>query len=163
MANTTASITDNITSPVASLLANTFLIRSTQVIKLLLTWMDNFYLELQAEAQSSKDETWHLVCSCVRCFLKKLRKVRAPAQAASNSDDIVEWVGIILWTMAQSYQICDECITHRWRDHHVMSGAINFYVFQSMVPVSSFKKVKEVVLVIQRVQSRWFQTYDTLV
>ena len=31
--------------------------------------------------------------------------VRAPAQVASNSDDIVECVGIILWTMAQSHRI----------------------------------------------------------
>ena len=80
-------------------------------------------------------------------LFKELRKVRAPAQAASNSDDTVERVGIILWEMAQSHQICDEFITYRWRDRPVMSGAINFYLFRSMVPVLSFKKVKEEVVI----------------
>ena len=100
MANATFFINDNITSrlslPVASGLAHTFLIRSTQVINSLLIWMDNFYLEFQAVGQSSKDEAWYLVCTCIRCFFKELKKVQEPAHKVTTSDNVVERAGIIL-------------------------------------------------------------------
>ena len=100
MANATFFINDNITSrlslPVASGLAHTFLIRSTQVINSLLIWMDNFYLEFQAVGQSSKDEAWYLVCTCIRCFFKELNKVQEPAHKVTISDNVVERAGIIL-------------------------------------------------------------------
>ena len=80
MTNITSFINDNITSrlstiPVASLLAHTFLIRSTQAINSLLTWIDHLYLDLQAVGQSSSDTACHLVCFYIQCFFKELRKV----------------------------------------------------------------------------------------
>ena len=64
--------------PVALMLANTFLINAKSSIESLLTWMDSFYHELQAGDSSSK-ATWLLVCSCVCCYFKELRKVKEPA------------------------------------------------------------------------------------
>ena len=80
MTNITSSINDNITSrlstiPVASVLAHTFLIRSSQAIYSLLIWIDHLYLEIQAVGQSSSDTAWHLICFYIRYFFKELRNV----------------------------------------------------------------------------------------
>ena len=97
MSHILSSINSNISSrlvglPVSLMLANNFLVIAKSSIEAFLKLIDSFYYELQAGDSSSKD-AWLLVCSCVRCYLKELRKVRAPAQAASNMSSPVERAG----------------------------------------------------------------------
>ena len=80
MSHILSSINSNISSrlagfPVPLMLANTFLVNAKSSIESLLTWIDSFYHELQAGDSSSKN-AWLFVCSCVRCYVKELRKVR---------------------------------------------------------------------------------------
>ena len=43
--------------------------------------------------QYDATEAWGLVCSCIRCYFRELRKVRVPAQVASNMSSITNRVG----------------------------------------------------------------------
>ena len=146
MSHILSSINSDISSrlaglPVALILANTFLVNAKSSIESLLTWMDSFYQELQAGDSSSKD-AWLLVCSCVRCYFKELRKVRAPAQAASNMSSPVERAGSYIWAMAQSHRISSEFMSHRWREHPAVAGVINYHLFRFMVPLTLHNKLK---------------------
>ena len=62
------------------MLTNTFLVTSRSVIESLLSWIEYFYLELQAGGRSWPQDEWLLVCIYVRYYFKELKKVRVPAQ-----------------------------------------------------------------------------------
>ena len=88
-------------SSVALMLANALLVQSKAIADSLLTWIESSYQELQTGAQSSPKDVWLLVCSCVRCYLKALCKVRSTAQAASNMSSQSDRAGAYLWAIAQ--------------------------------------------------------------
>ena len=87
-------------------------------------------------------EAWLLVCACVRCYFKKLRKVRAPAQTVSNMASASDRAGITLWVLAQSYRVSSEFVAHRWREHPAVAGVINYHLFLFIVPLSLHHKLK---------------------
>ena len=147
MDNIFDSISGDITSclsssSVALMLANTLLVQSKAIVDSLLTWIESFYQELQAGAQSSPKDAWLLVCSCVRYYFKALRKVRAPAQAASNMSSQSDRAGAYLWAIAQSHRVSRVFVAHRWREHPAVSGVINYHLFRFMVPLNSHNKLR---------------------
>ena len=76
------------------------------------------------------------MCSCVRYYFKELRKVRAPAQAASNMSSQMERAGSYIWAMAQSYRISSEFMSRHWREHQAVVGVINYHLLRFMVPLT---------------------------
>ena len=116
----------------------------------MLTWMESFFQELKAGGQSDASEAWFLVCSCIRGYFKELRKVRAPAQVASNMSSVTDRAGTYLWAMVQSHRITQDFISHRWREHPSIAGVINYHLFRFMVPLSTYNKLKEEVVVLKK-------------
>ena len=82
------------------------------------------------------------MCSCVCCYFKALRKVRAPAQAASNMSSQSDRASAYLWAIAQSHRVYRVFVAHRWRDHPSVSGVINYHLFRCMVPLNSHNKLR---------------------
>ena len=128
MINVTATITSDISSrlaglPISLMLANTFLVNARSTVDSLLTWMESFYQELQQGGQSTSKNAWLLVCSCVRCYFKELRKVRAPAQTASNMSSPINIAGAYLWSLAQSQRVSADFVAHSWREHPSIHGS----------------------------------------
>ena len=93
------------TTPATLILVNTLLVQSKSIVDLLLTVIELFYQELNIGSHSSPKDTWILVCSCVRAYFKALRKVRTPAQAASNMASKTDRAGVYLWAIAQLYRV----------------------------------------------------------
>ena len=109
----------------------------------LFTWIESFYQELQQRGgQSSAKEVWLLVCAWVRCYFKELRKVRVPAQTASNMASTSDRAGITLWVLAQSHRVSAEFVAHRLREHPAVAGVINYHLFRFIVPLSLHHKLK---------------------
>ena len=54
----------------------------------------------------------------------------------------VERAGSYIWAMAQSYRISSEFMSHRWREHPVVTGVINYHLFCFMVPLTLHNKLK---------------------
>ena len=52
--------------------------------------------------------------------------------------------------MAQSRRISSTFISHRWREHPVMSEVINYHLFNVMVPLVAHKKLKYEVATLAR-------------
>ena len=148
MDNVVDSITSDVSaclhsSPVALMLANTLLVQSKSIVDSLLTWIESFYQELKMGSHSSPKDAWLLVCSCVRAYFKTLRKVRAPAQAASNMSSKMDRAGAYLWAIAQSHRVSRVFVLHRWREHPVVAGVINFHLFRFMVPLAAHKQLQQ--------------------
>ena len=134
MINVTATITSDFSSRLAGLsislmLANTFLVNARSTVDSLLTWMESFYQELQQDGQSTSKDAWILVCSCVRCYFKELRKVRAPAQTASNMSSPINITDTYLWYLAQSHRVPADFVAHSWREHPSIAGVIKYHLF----------------------------------
>ena len=70
------------------------------------------------------------------------RKVRAPAQAASNMSLQSDRAGAYLWAITQSHRVSRVFVAHRWREHPVVSGVINYHLFRFMVPLNSHNKLR---------------------
>ena len=142
MDNVVDSITSDVSaclhsSPVALMLANTLLVQSKSIVDSLFTWIESFYQELKMK------DAWLLVCSCVRAYFKALRKVRAPAQAASNMSSKMDRAGAYLWAIAQSHRVSRVFVLHRWREHPAVAGVINFHLFRFMVPLAAHKQLQQ--------------------
>ena len=155
MNNSFNSITSDISfclsdHPSALMVANTFLLNSKAAIDSMLTWMDFFFQELKAGGQPDTSEAWFLAYSCIGGYFKELRKVRAPAQVASNMSSVTDRAGNYLWAMVQSYRIAQDFISHRWREYPSITGVINYYLFRFMVPLSTHNKLKEEVAVLKK-------------
>ena len=125
------------------MLANTFLVNAKSSIESLLTLMDSFYYELQAGDSSSKDALL-LVCSCVRCYFKELRKVRAQnSYAKSELRHKLLRICLLLWKeLAHTLGRWREFMSHRWREHPAVAGVINYHLFRFMVPLTLHNKLK---------------------
>ena len=115
------------------MLAQNFLLKSRSTVDSMLTCMDNFYQGLISTSSPSKD-AWLLVCSCIRCFFKELRKVGAPAIKAANMADPLDRAGSYLLDMSQAHRVADEFTKHQRREHPVMSGQFIIIFFVSLLP-----------------------------
>ena len=142
-----ASISGDINScfssiSVALILANTLLFQSKAIGDLVITSNESFYQKLQAGAQSSQKYACLLVCSYVRCYFKALHKDRAPVQAASNMSLKLDRAGVYLWAIAQSCRFFHVLVSHRWKEHHVVSSVIDYRLFCFMVPLNTRNVLK---------------------
>ena len=131
------------------MLAQNFLLKSRVTIDSMITWMNNFFQELVSTGSPSKD-AWLLVCSCIRCFFKELRKVRAPAMKAANMLDPLDRAGAYLWAIAQAHRVADVFTKHQWREHPAISGAINYHLFRHSATSSQHKMLQDEVATLRK-------------
>ena len=123
------------------MLAQKSLLKPRSTVDSMLTCMDNFYQGLISTSSPSKDACL-LVYSCIRYFLKEIRKVGPPTMKAANMTDSLDRVGSYLWAMAQAHRVANEFTKHQWREHPAMSGQLIIIIFVSLLPhliVNCFK------------------------
>ena len=125
-----------------------FLLKSRSTVDSILIWMDKFCQELISTGVPSKD-TWPLVRSCIRFFFE-LWKVRAPAMKSANMTDHLDRVDSYLSAMSQAHRVTDDYTKHQWREHHALSGAINYHLFCFSVTSSQHKLLQDKVVTLKK-------------
>lgn len=84
-----------------------------------------------------------LVYSCVRCYFKEFRKVRSPAQTASNLASATDRAGVYMWAMTQAHRITTDFVENNWKEYPAIAEVIKYHLFRFMVSLSLYNKVKD--------------------
>ena len=147
MDNVVESITSDVSAclhatPAAFILSDTLLVQYKSIVDSLLTWIAHLYQVLKMGSHSSPKYDRLLVSSCVRAYFKALRKVRAPAQAASNMASKTYRAVAYLGAIAQSPRF-SHVFLYRWREHPAVAGVVTFHLFRFMVPLAAHKQLQQ--------------------
>ena len=92
-----------------------------------------------------------MVASGVRAMFMWLREVRLTAQAANQLHmDKIAVTTEVLWANGQCHMRMKEIVKSNYRNHQVVSTAINHHLFNHRVPVSDYERLEKRVTALER-------------
>ena len=63
---------------------------------------------------------------------------------------VTDRTGTYLWAMVQAHRITQEFTYHRWREHLLIAGVINYHLFRFNVPLSVYNTLKGGVFLLKK-------------
>ena len=105
-------------------------------------FMEVWYKHLQAASGADGPEAWLLVCTAVKAIYRWFKEVRVFGEDALDADDKHEATVDVLWATGLCQMRMAEMKAADFRNHHVVSTALNIHLFEHRVPYSVFDRVK---------------------